>query len=103
VDDGVQVSQSAGISTIIWNQALGSTGSAVLRGLVSGLPVGPGGGDEVCLENGISGTSTTDAADPDPGEPFWYLIQGTSPCGRGPYGDQVQAGVPSPRVSTTCP
>ncbi len=103
VDDGVQVSHSAGISTITWHQAAGSSWSDVLRGLVSGLPVGPGGGDEVCLENGIAGTSTTDSADPDPGEAFWYLIQGTNSCGRGPYGDQVQDGVPSPRVSATCP
>jgi hypothetical protein len=103
VNDGVRVSHSPGISTITWQQAAGSTGSDVLRGLVSGLPVGPDGGDEVCLENGIAGTSTTDTADPDPGEAFWYLVQGTNTCGAGPWGVQVQDGVPSPRVSATCP
>ena len=103
VDDGVQVSQGSGISTITWHQAPGSTASGVLRGLVAGLPVGPGGGDEVCLEPAIAGTSTTDSTDPAPGDAFWYLIQGTNACGRGPYGVQVQGGVPSPRVSATCP
>ena len=103
VDAGVQVSLSEGVATITWNPAAGSTGSDVLRGYVSGLPVGPGGGDEVCLENGIAGTSTTDAADPGPDEAFWYLIHGTNSCGDGPYGEQVEGGVPSPRVSATCP
>ena len=69
VDNGVAISQdqSQGISTITWHQAPGSLWSDVLRGLVSGLPVGPGGVDEMCLESGIVGTSTTDNADPDPG------------------------------------
>jgi len=102
VDDGVELSESQGISTISWHLAPGSAWSDVLRGLVSGLPVGPGGADEVCLEN-LAGTSTTDATDPDPGEAFWYLIQGENACGKGPYGVQVQDGVPSPRVSATCP
>jgi len=99
----VELSQSQGISTITWHQAPGSTWSDVVRGLISGLPVGPGGADEVCLENGIVGTSTTDVAEPDPGEAFWYLIHGTNACGDGPYGVQVQDGAPSPRVSSTCP
>jgi hypothetical protein len=105
VDNGVEISQdqSQGVSTITWHQAPGSLGSDVLRGLVSGLPVGPGGADEVCVESGIVGTSTTDIAEPDPGEAFWYLVVGTNTCGEGSYGVQVQDGVPSPRVSSTCP
>jgi uncharacterized repeat protein (TIGR01451 family) len=74
-----------------------------LRGLISGLPVGPGGADEVCVESGIVGTSTTDTAEPNPGEAFWYLVVGTNTCGDGSYGVQVQDGVPTPRASTTCP
>jgi hypothetical protein len=103
VDNAVAVSQSQGISTITWHQASGGTWSDVLRGLVSGLPVGPGGADEVCLDSGVVGTSTTDPAEPLPGDAFWYLIKGANVCGDGPYGLQVQDGVPSPRVSATCP
>jgi hypothetical protein len=105
VDDGVEISQdqSQGISTISWHQAPGSLWSDVLRGLISGLPVGPGGADEVCVESGIVGTSTTDTAEPNPGEAFWYLVVGTNTCGDGPYGVQVQDGAPTPRDSSTCP
>jgi hypothetical protein len=72
--------------------------------LVSALPVGPGGGDEVCLQDGVAGTSTIDAQDPDPGAAFWYLVQGANDCGKGPYGFQMQDGVATvPRVSATCP
>jgi hypothetical protein len=105
VDNGVAISQdqSQGISTITWHQAPGSVSSEVLRGLVSGLPVGPGGADEVCLESGIVGSSTTDVMEPDAGEAFWYLVVGANTCGDGSYGAQVQEGVPTPRVSSTCP
>jgi hypothetical protein len=102
VDNGVAISQDQGVSTITWNQAPGSLWYDVLRGVVSGLPVGPGGADEVC-EDGIAGSSTTDVAEPDPGEAFWYLVQGTNTCGDGSYGVQVQDGVPTPRGSATCP
>jgi hypothetical protein len=103
VDDGVQVSQLAGVTTITWNLAAGSTWSDVLRGLVGGLPVGPGGADEVCLTSGTSSTSATDLEDPNPGEAFWYLVQGTNSCGKGPFGFAVLDGLPTPRESATCP
>jgi hypothetical protein len=105
VDNGVAISQdqSQGISTITWHQAQGSLWSDVLRGLVSGLPVGPGDADEVCVESGIVDASTTDTAEPNPGDAFWYLVVGTNTCGDGSYGVQVQDGVPTPRASTTCP
>ncbi|HJQ99917.1 MAG TPA: hypothetical protein VJ826_16505 [Candidatus Polarisedimenticolaceae bacterium] len=95
VGDGVRVTRSAGSTTIAWPVAAGSTTSSVLRGLVSQLPVGPGGGDEVCLETGIAAASTTDPQDPDPGDCFWYLVRGVNGCGTGTYGDS--------RQSTTCP
>jgi hypothetical protein len=103
VDDGVLVSQSGGISTITWNPTLGSSGFDVLRGRVRTLPVGQGGGDEVCFATGITGLATTDAAEPEPGESFWYVIRGSNACGRGSYGNQVLGGVPVPRVSMACP
>jgi hypothetical protein len=103
VDNGVVISNTGGTATITWNSAPGSTGYDVLRGLVSGLPVGPGGGDEVCLATGIAGTSTTDAASLSPGESYWYLARGSNSCGKGPYGSQTVGGVPTPRTSTSCP
>jgi hypothetical protein len=102
VDDGVQLTQSQGVTTITWTAAPGSTTSSVLRGLVSELAVGPGGGDEVCLID-TAGTSTTDGEGPGPGASFWYLIRGANDCGDGPYGVAMQGGVPAPRQSTTCP
>jgi hypothetical protein len=103
VDNGVQVSQLGGVTTITWNQALGSTWSDVLRGLVAGLPVGPGGVDETCLVTGTGNTSATDPDTPNPDEAFWYLVQGGNDCGKGPYGFALLSGVPTPRTSTTCP
>jgi hypothetical protein len=103
VDEGVLVSQLAGVTTITWNTAFGSTWSDVLRGLVGALPVGPGGGDEVCLLSGTAGTTATDPDTPNPDEGFWYLIQGGNDCGKGPFGFEVEGGVPTPRVSATCP
>jgi hypothetical protein len=67
----------------------------VLRGLVSQLPVGPGGGDEACLDDDVTGASLMDAEDPAPDVAFWYLVQGRNACGNGSYGPQ--------RASTTCP
>lgn len=103
VDNGVVVSKSGGDATIAWNAASGSTGYDVLRGLVGGLPVGPGGGDEVCLATGIPGTLTTDPATPGPGDGFWYLARGSNACGRGSYGSQTVGGVSTERSSTGCP
>ena len=103
VDEGVLVSQLGGLTTITWNTASGSTWSDVLRGLVGALPVGPGGGDEVCLLGGTAGTVATDPDVPNPDEGFWYLIQGGNDCGKGPFGFQLQGGVSTPRVSATCP
>lgn len=103
VDNGVLVSQVEGVTTITWNNASGGTWSDVLRGLVGALPVGPGGGDEACLLSGTTATSATDIDLPNPDEGFWYLIQGGNDCGKGPFGFQLQGGVATPRVSTTCP
>jgi hypothetical protein len=76
------VSRSGVTATISWNTAPGSTSSDVLRGALSGLPVGPGGGDETCL--GPNGTSpATDLDVPSIGTGFWYLIRGTNACGQG--------------------
>jgi hypothetical protein len=103
VDDGVVVTQGDGVSTITWNPAAGSTSSGVLRGLVSQLPVGPGGGDELCLQDGLQSGFTTDGQTPPVGEIYWYLIRGVNACGAGSYGSAVQSGQPTTRASSTCP
>ena len=104
VGDGVTVSQANGVTTISWTPAPNSASSSVLRGLVGQLPVGPGGGDELCLDSGnVSGT-TTDAQDPDADQGFWYLVRGINACGVGTYGYEEDAGTQGPaRQSTTCP
>lgn len=101
--DSVSLSESGPVTTINWNMAFGATSSSVLRGNVSALPVGPGGGDEICLDAGIAGTSTTDSQVPGEGEVYWYLIQGVNVCGKGSYGSAQIAGSPVTRSSTTCP
>jgi hypothetical protein len=104
VGDSVTLSQSGGITTISWTPAPDSASSSVLRGLVTQLPVGPGGGDEICLDDGNVSGSTIDAEDPAPDESFWYLVRGVNACGVGPYGYEEAGGAnATPRSSTTCP
>jgi hypothetical protein len=75
----------------------------VVRGATNQLPVGPGGGDEICF-NDLDGPTVTDAAIPAAGGGFWYLSRGENTCGNGTYGTQGVHGVPgAPRVTTTCP
>ena len=100
---GLAVAQSGGSSTISWVVAPGATLSDVLRGLLSGLPVGPAGGDEVCFAD-VAGSSVPDGTDPSIGTGFWYLVRGENACGNGSYGFEGLNGVPAAaRVSTTCP
>jgi hypothetical protein len=105
VNNHVRLSQTGGATQITWDVASGSTRSDVLRGQLSGLPVGPGLGDETCLADDlpIATSLLTDNDDPQPGAGFWYLVRGDNVCGNGPYGFQVQNGVSTARASTTCP
>jgi hypothetical protein len=82
-------------ATITWTPALGASSYSVLRGELDGLPVGPGGGDEICLDDDQAGVSVTDSNDPGPGQAFWYLVRGANACGTGSYGAGQQ--------SATCP
>ena len=101
--DGVRLAQGSGTTSISWDPLPGATTSDVVRGLLSGFPVGPGGGDEDCFDN-LSGTSTNDPADPISGDGYWYLVRGESACGVGAWGYEGLYGVPAaPRVTTTCP
>ncbi|HEX4826061.1 MAG TPA: hypothetical protein VFV19_17315 [Candidatus Polarisedimenticolaceae bacterium] len=104
VGNTVQVNKSGTDANLSWTAASNATTSDGLRGNLSALPVGPGGGDELCFP-GIGGTLLTDTAVPAPGTGFWYLIRGHNSCqGGGTYGNQGVNGSPGAlRVSTTCP
>lgn len=93
-----------GAAWVWWNLAPGATGSDVLRGLTSALPVGPGGDDETCLGSDLTDTVILDRANPAPGDAYWYVVRGVNACGHGPYGSEGHGGVPAgPRISATCP
>ena len=104
VDNGVLLSRSGSNAVINWDLAAGATSSDVIRGLVAGLPAGPGGGDESCLAPDTALLTASDPDLPTSGNAFWYLVRGRSTCGNGPYGFQGVHGAPgAPRASTTCP
>ena len=87
-------------ATYSWSATANATVYDVLRGSLGALPVGPGGGDEVCFDD-LVGPSVTDATIPAPGTGFWYLSRAENACvGNGTYGTQSNA---TPRNSTTCP
>ena len=93
------VTAAADKTTYSWSAATFATKYDVVRGATNALPVGPGGGDEVCFDN-LPGTSLVDAAVPSSGQAFWYLSRGENTCGIGTYGTQSNG---SPRITATCP
>jgi hypothetical protein len=104
VDNGVRVARSGSATVLTWNVATRATASTVLRGRVSGLPVGPGGADEQCLADAAEVSTLTESESPPAGDSFWYLVRGENACGMGHYGFEGAHGVPAaPRVSATCP
>jgi hypothetical protein len=104
VDNGLRVSRSGSDAVLRWNVAAGATDSAVVRGHVSGLPVGSAGADERCLAANLGTDTLTDPELPASGDAFWYLVRGENLLGSGPYGFEGLHGVPAaPRLSATCP
>jgi hypothetical protein len=100
----VAIDKSGTDANVSWTLASNATTSDMLRGSLSALPVGPGGGDEICFSP-IAGTAATDPAVPAAGTGYWYLVRGHNSCaGGGTYGTQGVNGSPgAARVSTTCP
>ena len=90
---------AANKTTYNWSAAAFATRYDVVRGSTAALPVGPGGGDEVCFDNLLSAT-LVDAAVPSAGGGFWYLSRGQNACGDGTFGNSSNG---SPRSTTTCP
>jgi hypothetical protein len=88
--------------TYSWSAAAFATNYAVVRGSLGALPLGPGGGDEVCFDD-LTGPSLPDSTVPPPNTGFWYLSRGENSCGNGTLGTQGVNGAPgAPRVTTTC-
>ena len=85
-------------TTYSWSAVKPSSVYDVVRGSIGALPVGPGGGDEVCFGN-LSQPELIDLSVPAPGTGYWYLARGTNACGAGTYG--WQSGT-SMRITTTC-
>jgi hypothetical protein len=105
VNNSVRVNKAPVNATIAWCFAAPASSSAVLRGPLGLLPVGPADGDE-CLGVGLPPSSIAfpDATTSVPGAGFWYLVRADNACGEGPYGYQEQHGVPTlARISLTCP
>jgi Lamin Tail Domain len=100
----VTASKTSGAAVIAWDATDGAAAYDVLRGRVADWPVGSAPATESCLADGLTGTTTTDAGLPSPGDGYWYIVRAENACGAGGYGSQSLHGVPAaPRLSTTCP
>jgi len=91
-------------ATFSWNaSAVVGAVYDVVRGHLSTLPVGPGGGDELCAANDLTTTTFTDNEPVSQGDGLWYLVRVANSCTSGTYGnDAPPVGPPAARVTTTC-
>lgn len=91
----------SGGTSLTWDAVPPGDGTVydVVRGRGEDLPVGPGGGDETCLAQGVAAPGATDMTAPPTGIAFWYLVRARDACGPGTYG-RTSAG--SLRGTTTC-
>jgi len=102
-DEAQNVFAQSDKTTFGWNSLPGSSQYDVVRGGLGSLPVGPGGGDEICFAD-LAGATVQDPAMPAPGAGFWYLARGQNACGSGAYGTEGFHGNPGvPRATVTCP
>jgi len=87
-------------ATYSWVAAAGASVYDVVRGPLSALPVGPGGGDEICLGSTVT-TSSMDESNPDEGAGVFYVVRGRNACtAPGTYGFGSGG---TERVTQTCP
>jgi hypothetical protein len=102
VGSSVRLTGSLPETWIQWNSAQGAATHDVLRGTVSGLPVGSGA--ESCIAFGTSSAFAVDSDSPPPGAAYWYLVRGRNACGNGGYGSAAVNGSPTTvRASSACP
>jgi len=100
----VHISRSGVNALLTWGLADGALTSEVLRGHLSGLPVGSHTAGELCLVSNTGVNVLTDRDLPASGGGFWYLVRGENTSGNGAYGFEGLHGVPvTPRESATCP
>jgi hypothetical protein len=93
------VSAAANKQTFTWAATPNATAYDAIHGLLSALPVGPGGGDEACFNN-LPAPSLVEPTVPSPGTGLYILVRGKNTSCPGTYGTQKNG---TPRVSTTCP
>jgi hypothetical protein len=86
-------------STLIWDTQPDAQNYDVVRGRLSALPVGPGGGDETCFDDLLTAI-LVDGTTPSSGTGFWYVTRAESACAVGTFGTQHDG---TPRLTTTCP
>ena len=86
-------------TTYLWDTIPGAARYDVVRGALSALPVGPGGGDEACFGD-LPTAVLVDATAVTPGTGFWYVARGESACGNGTFGYRSNG---AERTTTTCP
>jgi len=73
-----------------------STKTDVVTGFLDALRSAHGFGGATCLASQVTGTVYDDTrANPGAGLAYYYLVRGTTSCGKGTYGDSGQ--VPDPR------
>ncbi len=76
-------------SLLAWTTETGRSGPGttydIVRGPVTGLPVGPASGGS-CATNGLFLTSFSDGFQPAPGTGSYILVRAANNCGNGTYG-----------------
>jgi len=82
-------------TTLMWDSAQPSAGSATVHQVLRGAQLPVGSGAEACLSPGTPASSVADAELPSAGAGFWYLVRARNACGVGSYG--------AARTSGACP
>jgi hypothetical protein len=100
LNEATGVAFAADKQTVTWPPIPNASEYDAIRGLQSGLPVGPGLGDEICAP-GLPAPTFTAGGSPAVGDFFWYLVRASNDaCSvSGSWGNATSG----PRVTTTCP
>jgi hypothetical protein len=98
---GLKISKLSGTTAeLSWDSQAAISGSStktdVVTGFLDALRSAHGFGGATCLASQVTGTVYDDTrANPGAGLAYYYLVRGTTSCGKGTYGDSGQ--VPDPR------